>query len=186
MLVTLELNKDKVKRYNERIAELKRECPEDADDFREINTLADRFIPYERITHDGCIMLEEDYRTDFDGVYVCELNSNYLVENVTNHKQRHDPKSVIYWRNYGVCDNASQALDYYDSLCKEYEDLMRDRLFLILLTPIIKDEQPEHGGWRWHKWGPYIGKFEPKHEYLYDEEGIDYIYCFKILEVGEC
>lgn len=157
MLVTLELNKDKVKRYNERIAELKQLYPEDADDFREINTLADRFIPYKRINHDGYIMLEEDYRTDFDGVYVCALNSNYLVDNVTNYKQTNRLKSVIYFRNFGVCDNASQALDYYDSLCKEYEDYMRDRKFAILLTPMFREDQDEHGGWRWHKWGPYIG-----------------------------
>lgn len=185
MLVILELNKDKVKRYNERIAELNREYPEDADSFKEVNRLSDVFIPYGLLSH-PFTMIEEDYRTNFDGVYVSNLNSNYLVENVTNCKQIITFNSPIYYCNYGVCDNASQVLDYYDSLCEKYEDFMRDRMFVILLTPIIKDEQPEYGGWRWHTWGSYIGKFEPKHEYLYDEEGIDYVYCFKILEVGEC
>lgn len=34
--------------------------------------------------------------------------------------------------------------------------------------------------------GQYIGKYEPRCEYLYDEEGIDYVYCFTILEVEDC
>ena len=63
---------------------------------------------------------------------------------------------------------------------------MKDKKFVILLTPVFKEDQPESCGWRWYKWGQYIGKYEPKCEYLYDEEGIDYVYCFTILEIEEC
>ena len=37
---------------------------------------------------------------------------------------------------------------------------------------------------RWHKWGQYIGKFNPSHEYFSDEEGIEMVYSFQIHRVG--
>ena len=54
---------------------------------------------------------------------------------------------------------------------------------VISVTEMRKDEQPEDGGWRWHKWGEYIGKQEPKCEYLYDEPNIDSVYVFHIYAV---
>lgn len=186
MMVKLELNKTKVKDYNKRIKELKEESPDLFDDVTEVNSLNDRFIPYSEITYGGLIVIEDDYRNDFDGIYVCDLNSNYTIEALTNYKEKKNFNSPLYWWNYGVCDNASQVLDYYDSLYEQYKDYMEDKKFVILLTPMIREQQPECGGWRWHKWGQYIGKFESKCEYLYDEEGIDYVYCFNILEVEDC
>jgi hypothetical protein len=77
-------------------------------------------------------------------------------------------------------------MDFYDNLCCEYADYMNNHKFVILLTPIFREDQPDYGGWRWHKLGPYIGVHNIKCEYLYDEKGIDYIYVFSILEVEEC
>ena len=186
MRVKLELNEAKVKSCNERIIELKKEDPELFADITEIHVLNDKFTPYYEISYDGFAVIEKDYREDFDGVYVCNLNSNYDIEVLTNYKEKENFNSPIYWWNYGVCDNASQVLDYYDALYKEHTDYMKDKKFVILLTPMIRKEQPEWGGWRWHKWGQYIGKFEPKCEYLHDEIGIDYVYCFTILEIEDC
>ena len=186
MIVKLELNETKVKDYNERIRELKEESPDLFADVTEVNSLNDRFVPYSEITYGKFIVIEDDYRNDFDGIYVCDLNSNYTIEALTNYKEKKNFDSPLYWRNYGVCDNASQVLDYYDSLYEQYKDYMEDKKFVILLAPIIREKQPECGGWRWHKWGQYIGKFESKCEYLYDEKGIDYVYCFDILEVEDC
>lgn len=50
------------------------------------------------------------------------------------------------------------------------------------MTSIYKNQQPPVGGWRWHKWGSYIGTYESKHEYLYDED-IDMIYVYHIYEI---
>ena len=58
--------------------------------------------------------------------------------------------------------------------------------YVIGLSVVERKNQSSDGGWRWHKWGQYIGKYEPKCEYLYDEESIDYVYCFTILEIEEC
>lgn len=187
MIVKLGLNENKVKDYNKRVKEIIKRNPDLADYLTEVNSLNDKFIPYTEITYDGLIVIENDYRNDFDGIYICGLNSNYDIESLTNYKEKKNTfDSPLYWENYGVCDNASQVLDHYDSLYEEYKNYMEDKKFVILLTPMIRKEQPEYGGWRWHKWGQYIGKFESQCEYLYDEEGIDYIYCFTILEVEEC
>lgn len=187
MRIKLELNEEKVKEYNKRIRELKEEDPELFDDVTEVSKLNDRFIPYEEITYDDVIVIENDYRNDFVGVYVCGLNSDYIIELLTNYKIKGRTfDSPIYWRSYGVCDNASQVLDYYDSLCEQYKEYTEDKKFVVLLVPMIRKRQPEWGGWRWHKWGRYIGKFEPKCEYLYDEQDIDYVYCFDIVEVEDC
>ena len=192
MIVQLKLNEEKVRTYNQRVAECKREYPELADHFNEVSELEDEFIPYIQIPKaldwDKYTIIEADYRKsfDFDGVYVCGLNSNHTIEALTDYREARNFDSPIYWYDYGVCDNASQVLDYYDSLYKEHEDYMKDKKFVILLSPMFREDQPESGGWRWHKWGQYIGKYEHKHAYLYDEEGIDYVYCFKILEIEEC
>jgi hypothetical protein len=75
---------------------------------------------------------------------------------------------------YGVCDNYEQVLEAYPSIVESDEE------FILTLTPVRKADQPESGGWRWHKWGPYIGTQERTCEYLYDEPNVDlvYTYCF--------
>lgn len=78
---------------------------------------------------------------------------------------------------YGVCDNYQQIL----KKCKELKNPNRN--FVISLMPIEKKTQPEDGGWRWHKWGPYIGKQKPTHEYIYDEPKIEKVYCYHIYEL---
>lgn len=79
---------------------------------------------------------------------------------------------------YGVCDYPEQVLG-------EYIDVLTDpdRRFCISLVRVKKSEQSPDGGWRWHKWGEYIGKKEPKYEYLYDEPDIDEVYTYHIYEL---
>lgn len=191
MIVELKLNKEKVKIHNERIVDLKKEYPDFP--FKEIAKLEDKFCPYNQFVTDKDLLkykpIAKDNRplVDFCGVYVCGLNDNHALERITNYREVRNFDSPLYWCNYGVSDNASQVLDYYENfLLKNYSYYMNDRKFVITMTPIFKEAQPEHNGWRWHKWGQYIGDFEPKHEYLYDEKSIDYVYCFTVLEVEEC
>lgn len=81
------------------------------------------------------------------------------------------------WFNcYGVCDNYQQILDQ----CPVLQDPQRE--FVIMLCEVRREDQPDEGGWRWHKWGPYIGTFESQCEYLYDEVGIDSVFCYHIYE----
>lgn len=81
---------------------------------------------------------------------------------------------------YGVCDSPEQLLEKCPFLLKS------SRKFVVTLTPVEKATQSESGGWRWHKWGTYIGDQKPQCEYLYDEPVIEKVYVFHIYEkLGE-
>lgn len=78
---------------------------------------------------------------------------------------------------YGVCDDYKQILEQCEELKNE------KRKFVVSVTPVEKSNQSKHGGWRWHKWGPYIGEYKSTCEYLYDEPEIEKIYCYNIYEI---
>lgn len=82
---------------------------------------------------------------------------------------------------YGVADNYKQIFER-DNRIKEYIEDPNNQ-YIIQLNWISKYSQPEHGGWRWHKWGTYIGDFEPKCEYLYDECDINGVFVYNICKV---
>jgi len=77
---------------------------------------------------------------------------------------------------YGVCDNIEQILKRYPEL----EDPNRE--FTITVHRLEKKDQEPRMGWRWYKWGPYIGTQDPQCEYLYDEPEIEKVYVFHIYE----
>lgn len=79
---------------------------------------------------------------------------------------------------YGVCDSVSQLLEYYDFEADP-------RKFSIAFTPVVKSQEPPRDGWRWHKWGPYIGTQTPRCEYIYDEPEINQVYLYHIYEILE-
>lgn len=78
---------------------------------------------------------------------------------------------------YGVCDSVENLL----MKCPELAALA-DRRFIVTLTPIRKAEQSPTDGWRWHKWGPYIGNQKPQTEYIYDEPEIEEVFVYHIYE----
>lgn len=85
--------------------------------------------------------------------------------------------------DYGVCDYENfieQISEYY----KNYLSESNPRKFFVTVELISKESQPKSGGWRWHKWGPYIGTKEPRCEYLYDEPEIDKVVIFELYEIS--
>jgi hypothetical protein len=78
--------------------------------------------------------------------------------------------------SYGVCDSLENLLEK----CPELDAPGRE--FVVTLTPIRKADEPADGGWRWHKWGEYIGAQEPQCEYIHDEPVIESVFCFHIYE----
>lgn len=100
---------------------------------------------------------------DCNDHYLVEMYSDYMLQNIYMCESTCDIP-------YGVCDNASQIFDLY----KPNDDEV------ILMTPIFKITDPD---WRWHKWGPYIGVHHPRHEYIMDEEDIDYVFVFSIYKI---
>lgn len=85
------------------------------------------------------------------------------------------------WPNsYGVADTLDQVKEYLRPFIEH-----PTRTFIVSMDKVVRN--PENrgrgGGWRWHKWGPYIGTFEPQCEYLDDEEGIDQVLLFHVTEL---
>ncbi len=82
--------------------------------------------------------------------------------------------------SYGVCDSPEQFL------AAHRETLQKDvRTFVVGFTHVAKnpDNKGNGGGWRWHKWGPYIGTGSPQCEYLDDEPGFDAgVHCYHIAQ----
>lgn len=76
---------------------------------------------------------------------------------------------------YGVCDDWQQVVQQCAELQPE-----RPGLYVMSVTPIRKSEQSSSGGWRWHKWGAYIGTGEPTTEYLYDEPDFELVYVYSV------
>jgi hypothetical protein len=71
---------------------------------------------------------------------------------------------------YGVCDSPEQFMEKFGDAVKT-----DPRNCCVFFTHIAKDTGNKHhgGGWRWHKWGEYIGDGKPEREYLDDEDGFD-------------
>lgn len=79
----------------------------------------------------------------------------------------------------GVCDGLENLMEVMGGVLNDPE-----RKFVVTLTPVHRDpsNKGHGGGWRWHKWGEYIGAFDAQCEYLDDEEGIDTVYCYHVYE----
>jgi hypothetical protein len=98
-----------------------------------------------------------------------------------NHRDRFEADYPSFaagdFNAYGVCDSYQQVLEQ----CPEI--VASERGFVMFITELSKASQPDEGGWRWHKWGPYIGTQEPQCEYLHDEPVIERVFTFHIYEV---
>ena len=83
------------------------------------------------------------------------------------------------WVSSGVCDSYVQVLEYYEKLFSD-----PNKKYVVGLSTVRRSDQSPEGGWRWHKWGRYIGTQNPQHEYLYDDKCIDQVYCYRIYEIA--
>ncbi len=112
------------------------------------------------------------------GIYIAGLNAGHFISGIILDEYDSFSKDGDCRDNYGVCDNHEQILNHYPEL-----QGCTDRNFVVLMTPIIKAEEPDKEGWRWHKWGVYIGDYEPQCEYIHDEPEIEKVYVYHIYEV---
>lgn len=112
------------------------------------------------------------------GQYLSHLNWDHQIRDLIAEKW---PEFKGWGPNcYGVCDTPEQ-------LTEKFPQIEADpRRFVIHFAHISKKDQSPQGGWRWHKWGQYVGDGEPTCEYLYDEPGFDDgVYVYHIYEVKE-
>lgn len=118
------------------------------------------------------------------GIYQDALNFNFAKDEFCEEISENIDNGSWNWK-YGVADNIEQIKEYL----KKYID-DPDEKYIIAVTPVFqhKENEGKEGGWRWHKWGPYIGKLNPQCEYLDDEDFGDdfkYILCFQLYKVIE-
>lgn len=134
--------------------------------------------------------------TNYVGVFLCEYTDE--INLITKQHQVYNSKT--YWntlnsiprdrihdyRNYdnnawyyGVADNLEQIVDLYNK--NEYGWFKGNHV--ILCRKVTKDPDRPCSGWRWHKWGDYIGTQNPQCEYLNDEPLIDEVITFSIYKV---
>ena len=169
-----------------------------------------KFKEWTLITKDNYpedIILEEDSKNlDITGIYMSDLNGHYDIEELTNFNEVDDFELIDKYKFFpmnGVSDNASQVKNYLNKIINIYLNgtskdvyffegqglfnLIKNEpnyKFILLLTPIINNHDTSlWGGWRWHKWGEYIGKHNPQYEYLDHETGIDYVLVWKLCPV---
>lgn len=119
--------------------------------------------------------------TNYVGVYesTCDEHSinNWCKQHATYcgiYKQHPTREEIHNAWDYGVADNIEQILEYYNN------NPMFNGNHVIFIHTIRKNY---NGGWRWHKWGQYIGTQNPKCEYLDDEPEISEVLIYSIYQV---
>jgi hypothetical protein len=111
------------------------------------------------------------------GMYVINhFNFNSTLKH-NGYKIEEYPEFGYHLDCYGVCDTPDQLIGKFPGITTD------PRKFVISFTEIRRDEQSDWGGWRWHKWGPYIGDQMPTTEYIYDEPEIEVVWVYHIYEV---
>lgn len=137
----------------------------------------DRFVKYN--PKDWNDTYTPDDRTDFTGVYVMApeygMMSPFEDINLCTRSVHSDKMERVfdefYWYMFGLADNASQIIDYYNEL--KAKGLKGNHVIIMRYMD----------NFRWHKWGRYIGNYTPSHEYFSDEDGIKYVFSFDIYKV---
>ena len=199
--VNLEITAEKLKKSNERWEELKQENPEIFKGEDRSNSM---FQPWKLINsenYSNLILEEDDPDLDTTGIYMEALNARHHIERLTDYTTVNPMgDKYLYTANLrGVADNATQVIRHLENSVKTYlfgndlEDdfwlgralvkmieLYPDYKLVLLMTPHVNTKDCSWGGWRWHKWGEYIGVHEPRHEYLSCEKRIDYVLSYDL------
>lgn len=126
----------------------------------------------------------------YRGVYEAHINFDKEIQDLIvdqwpamNDNSIEWDRWIAYTANpaasYGVVDHWSQlplrALD------------ADPRNLLVYLGLHRRADQSPDGGWRWHKWGPYLGVHSPEtstdFEYLYDATDVVEVWSYCVVEV---
>ena len=121
------------------------------------------------------------------GFYITGANPDFIIENSIKDELPNFGNTFLGLRGkeenwlscYGVCDSPEQFTDRYEKRLEE-----DPRNLMVSFLKIKKSEEGKKGGWRWHKWGPYIGDKHPQYEHIADEDdSIQVVYCYHVREI---
>lgn len=108
-----------------------------------------------------------DLIREYCGLNIEEYNS-FLYKDVPNPSFR---------ENFGVADNIEQILKHYPELLQS-----KDK-FIVLISDVYRKDQPESYGFRYEKFGDYIGTQDIQHEFMYDDKHIDKVIIYWIFKI---
>lgn len=112
-----------------------------------------------------------------EGVYACG-HFNFELEFRRQDYKKDYPRFETGFNCYGVCDSVEQLLTHLPE-----EVIKGEKEYAVSVVLLEKKYEPAEGGWRWHKWGPYIGTQNPQCEYLYDEPEIEDVLVYHVYEI---
>ena len=100
------------------------------------------------------------------------------------------PEIFIKGKGYADLDESSGVCDSPQQFIDRYADGLRSdpRQLSVFFTHVPKNPGNAGlgGGWRWSKWGQYLGDGKKTTEYLDDEKEFpDGVWCFQILQLDE-
>ena len=108
----------------------------------------------------------------FEGFYLIPtFDPDTIVQNAIGRDL--DFKEKFF--HYGVADNALNIIEHHPEL-----NASDNRKFVVFMTEVRREDEPMLDGWRWDKWGEYIGTQNPQHEYLAFEDNIDSVFVYHI------
>lgn len=125
------------------------------------------------------ILLEQVIKEQFPDFHTVSDDGGYVYPEInckceTEEYDKHELSA------YGVCDSPEQFAEHFQSALEA-----DPRNFIATFWEVRREDQSEDGGWRYHKWGQYIGNQKPQQEYLYDDKHIERVYCWHIYEVEQ-
>lgn len=128
------------------------------------------------------------------GVYEAHINfdkeiQNLIVDQWPSGPSFHNHESPEWdrWIEYTGHPAASfGVVDHWSQLPLAALDADPRNLLVFLGRHRRVDQSPD-GGWRWHKWGPYLGVHSPEtsteYEYLYDAIDVVEVWSYCVVEV---
>ena len=129
----------------------------------------------------GMLSPEEEFTSPKQGYFVGPLNSDKLIE-----PWEEGSKYGLSVEGIGTYPTSYYVDDSPEDFIRKYRDILEahENKLAVFFTPIRKEDQDPKGGWRWHKWGEYIGEKTPEMEYIYDEPKISIVYVVHISRVS--
>lgn len=129
--------------------------------------------PFNQIDIDYWNQIQRDYKAGADTL----REDEHVVTRRLAYHEAVAKQALEFPEDYGVCD-------YPEQIAEKFPMLVSDpRRFIIVFREVHKEDQPERDGWRWHKWGAYIGDQKSEAEYIADEPVVTLVYTFSILEL---
>lgn len=124
------------------------------------------------------------------GVYEAHINFDKEIEDLIVEDYPgfyHESPEWDRWHEYTGNPAASfGVVDHWSQLPLAALDADPRNLLVYLGRHRRVDQSPD-GGWRWHKWGPYLGVHSPEtsteYEYLYDAIDVVEVWTYRVVEV---